>query len=159
MTLSKVDKAMSQAPRSINRFVRSLCGEQLGVGLSRDVYVFEPDPRYVAKIERDNSQGDFANVCEWRNYINLRDWSQFARWLAPCVAIRESGQVLIQRRVRFRAPELYPTHVPSLLTDLKYANYGWLGKRFVCCDYAFLIIGTPYRMKRARWWGDDPRGQ
>lgn len=157
----KVERAMRQAPRSVTRFVRELCGEKVGLyGTYRDVYVFEPDPRYVAKVERpapDDDTPDFANVGEWRNWEWCREWRQMGPWLSPCAAISRDGRILIQRRIVHRAPALYPEKVPSLFSDLKYGNFGWIGRRFVCCDYSYLRLGFALYMRRARWWGDDPR--
>jgi hypothetical protein len=157
---NRVEKALREAPANVRRFVREACGEQVGYGIHRDVYVFGPDPRYVAKVERIydmDDDPDFANVCEWRNWQNCREWLEFSRWLAPCAGITQNGLILIQRRIRHRAPGVYPERVPSLFTDLKYANFGWIGRRFVCCDYPFLRLGYQYRLRRAKWWGDDPR--
>ncbi len=146
--------------KSIKAAKRFLCGEHLGSGVHRDVYVLKQNPNFVVKIERDMAGGTFANVTEWRNYINNREWTWFEQWLAPCELITEQGHILIQQRV-FTTGKLkkdYPTHVPTLFTDLKYANFGWIGDRVVCCDYAFLMYVSIYKnkMKRARWWANKP---
>jgi len=147
--------------KSVNAAKQLLCGELLGTGIYRDVYVLKQNPEYVVKIERDMSTGAFANATEWRNYINNREWTWFSCWLAPCELITEYGNVLIQRRVRTegKLKKDYPTHIPVLFTDTKYSNFGWIGKQFVCCDYSYLVPATLHKKKlrRARWWANKPR--
>jgi hypothetical protein len=134
---------------------KRICGKQIGVGLYRDVYVLKSNPNYVVKIERDMSTATFANVTEWRNYINNKEWKWFAEWLAPCEMINTNGQVLIQRRVEHRKREDYPKYIPGVFTDLKLQNFGWIGDRFVCCDYSFIpfffIKVGKSKMKYAKW--------
>lgn len=151
---SKIDIALRDYPtQDVKKFKKDFCGDFINNGIHRDVYIFKPDERYVVKIERNTKGTDFTNASEWRNYINCVSWTQFSKWLAPCEYISWSGRILIQRRIKHKAPELYPKKIPSLFTDLKYSNYGWIGKQFVCCDYPFLILGVKFRMKTTRWWG------
>lgn len=142
---------------SINQIKKRLCGDLIGQGLYRDVYVLKQYPDFVVKIEVDMSKGTFANVTEWRNYINNKEWKWFSKWLAPCVLIDTTGKVLIQKRVRHRRRKDYPKYLPALFTDLKLSNFGWIGDNFVCCDYSFfpiyfLKVGSS-KMKVAKWWG------
>lgn len=145
--------------KSINAIVKHVCGELIAKGLYRDVYVLKSNPEYVVKIERDMSHAQFANVTEWRNYIDAREWEWFANWLAPCEMINQTGQVLIQRRVTPGKRKDYPKYVPAMFTDLKLQNFGWIGDRFVCCDYSFLKTALPTQkrkgskyMQYAKWW-------
>lgn len=146
--------------KTVDQIRKKLCGERLGYGLHRHVYVFKQFPEYVIKLERDMGSGQFANVTEWRNYINHKDWKWLGRWLAPCVTINETGSVMVQKRVTPGKRKDYPTHIPCLFTDLKLANFGWIGDQFVCCDYAYLlnmvIIGKRSNMKYAKWWNHNP---
>lgn len=131
-----------------------ICGKLLGSGVTRDVYEFKPDPRFVVKIERDQSMGNFCNVTEWRNYIDNRYWKWFAKYLAPCELISWDGVILIQRRIEFRDRIEYPIEIPAMFTDTKYSNFGWIGNQFVCCDYAFIPFTLPKKKyKRAKWFG------
>lgn len=131
-----------------------LCGKLIGSGLYRDVYEIKGIPDLVVKIEREPDMCAFANATEWRNWCNMKDWRFISQWLAPCLLIDKSGQVLIQRRVTWegKGRKDYPKQIPSLFTDLKVGNFGWIGDRFVCVDYAYLISAEP-KMKNARWWG------
>jgi hypothetical protein len=144
--------------RTYKQAIKNVCGEKLGHGLYRDVYILKQDPRFVVKVDNGTFNGDFTNVTEWRNYINNREWKWLEKWLAPCEMITESGKLLFQVRVDQSRPKKdFPKEIPVLFTDLKYSNFGWIGKQFVCCDYAFFPIyfikegGKMY--KRARWWG------
>jgi hypothetical protein len=142
--------------KNLNQISKLICDELLGKGLYRDVYVLRQNPDYVVKIERNLGTGQFANVCEWRNYINNKDWEWFEKWLAPCEIITYDGQVLIQKRIMHGKKKDYPKLIPAMFTDTKYRNFGWIGTRFVCCDYSFIpfyIIKTGNsKMKKAKWW-------
>lgn len=159
VSLKEINKLMSG--KNLNGIVKSVCGELIGRGLYRDVYVLKQNPKYVVKIERDPTTATFANVTEWRNYINNKGWDFLAEWLAPCEMINETGQVMIQRRVEHRKRKDYPTHVPIFFTDLKLTNFGWIGEQFVCCDYSFLILAAvakgKNKMKYAKWWNVNPK--
>lgn len=155
MTIKQISKFIKG--KNTNQIVKSICGDMIGVGLYRDVYILKQNPAYVVKIERDITNGMFANVTEWRNYINNREWKWFEKWLAPCEIISATGQVLIQQKVTHGKRKDYPKYIPAIFTDLKVKNFGFIGKRFVCCDYSFLPIFTVQlgkrSMKYAKWWG------
>src|SRR5687768_14078137 len=85
--------------RSVNYVRKRICGELLGKGMYRDVFVLKAYPSYVVKIERNMSIGNFANAMEWRNFINNQEWTQLGPWLAPCEFINQTGTILIQERV------------------------------------------------------------
>lgn len=140
--------------RTTRQVVNDLCGEMLGSGQHRDVYECRVDRRYVVKVERDPGVAVFANVTEWRNYMNLKDWRFVGPWLAPCILINQTGQVLLQERVSWEGKRRkdYPLYVPGVFTDLKLGNFGWIGDRFVCCDYAYLRH-APADLRYAKWWG------
>jgi hypothetical protein len=139
--------------KNVSQFVRKFCGELIGAGVYRDVYILNLDDRFVVKIERDMSRSTFANVTEWRNYINNREWIRFSKYLAPCLLINETGQILIQRRATriIDNPSLkFPDKIPSLFTDIKKANWGYIGKQPVCFDYSFLL-NVDFRIKKVKW--------
>lgn len=140
--------------KKINAICKALCGEMIGKGANREVFVLKQNPNYVVKVEVNPSRGSFANVMEWRNYIDYSYVTGFCNYLAPCELITETGQVLIQRRIEFKKRKDYPKYVPAVFTDLKLQNFGWIGNQFVCCDYSFLLLlGTDHKkMKYAKWW-------
>jgi len=144
--------------KTVNSIHKKMCGELIGQGLYRDVYILKQNPAFVVKIERDMTGGNFANAMEWRNYINNKEWKFLADYLAECIAITQTGQVMIQRRVEHRSKKEYPKMIPAMFTDTKYKNFGWTGAgKFVCCDYSFIPFFTikvgHNSMKKAKWWG------
>jgi hypothetical protein len=139
---------------SASFFIKKFCGDQIGYGAYRDVYVFKHDPKYVVKIERDMKTGVFANVREWTIWEDNKDWIQLGPWLAPCLIILDTGQIMIQARAEFRDRKMYPKKVPSVLTDRKYKNFGWVRGRFCCIDYG-MLIQVPFKMVNAKWWSDE----
>ena len=139
--------------KSVSQILKKVCGEFIGYGLYRDVYVLKQFPEYVVKIERDMSTANFANVTEWRNWIDNKDWEWFSKWLAPCEMISETGQVLIQKKVQVKERKFYPKKIPACFTDRKTENFGFINDQFVCCDYSLLINSSqPRKMRNANWW-------
>lgn len=133
------------------KWIKEFCGEEIGSGSCRTVYEFKLNPNYVVKYERDMDRGLFANVTEWRNYINNRYDIKLGPWLAPIELINEGGTILIQRRAKQKSFDKYPEYIPSNFTDRKYQNFGWIGKRFVCVDYSYMIPCS-YRLKKSKFW-------
>lgn len=146
--------------KTVPQIRKLICGELIGLGLYRNVYVLKDNPAYVVKIENDMRHCVFANATEWMNYINNKEFKFLEEWLAPCEMISQTGQVLIQQRVYRdgKKKKDYPKHVPTMLTDLKYENFGWIGARFCCCDYSFMLTVTAAvgskKFKRANWWSN-----
>lgn len=144
--------------KTVNQVKKLICGEQLGEGLYRDVYVLKQDANYVVKIERSMAACDFANATEFRNYINNKELKSFSQWLAPCELISQTGQVMIQRRVSHGKRKDYPKKIPAYFTDLKLKNFGFINDKFVCCDYSFLVFPDgSFKMRQAKWWNTVPR--
>ncbi len=149
---TKAIKALLSKYGDVNKLVKALCGELLGSGVYRDVYAFSGFPEYVIKIERDMNKGIFANVTEWRNYIDNAEFKWLEQQLAPCILINQTGQVLVQRRVEHRARKEYPKFIHWIFTDVKLSNFGWIGNRFVCCDYSFLKMDlNVHKVQVAKW--------
>lgn len=156
-TFASIDAAVKvhQNPKDL---LKAIGGERIGRGIYRDVYEVRDNPKYVIKIERKPGSGNFANACEWINYCNNRDWKKLGPWLADCLTINKTGTVLIQRKVEFRDRDKYPDKIPSVFTDTKYQNFGWIGDRFVCCDYPyFKVVG--FGMRKAQWWDEENKGE
>lgn len=151
MTLKEIFEILNTS-KTVQRCIKNLGGELIGSGLYRDVYSIKGTNRYVLKVERDMTQSAFCNATEFRNYIDNREWKNLSQWLAPCHIINENGNVMIQSRVKHKDPKFYPKQIPNVFTDTKYTNFGWIGKRFVACDYP-VFIQTSLRMKKCSWWG------
>lgn len=133
-----------------------MLGEQLGTGISRDVYVFRPNERLVVKLERAHG-GYFSNVREWTIWQAAEglDWAR--KWLAEPRFISENGRVLIMERTTiFAEGKRTPEKLPAWLTDYKPENYGWgvLHGNFVCHDFGSDIVtsnGFTKRLRRVNW--------
>jgi hypothetical protein len=153
MTVKELLKKRSWG-KDINRIVKNLCGKKIAEGQYRLVYELKGNKNYVVKIEKFPDKGYFANVTEWKNWMNNKDWKLLGKWLAPCVMINQTGQVLIQKRVKQKEEAKYPKKIPNVFVDTKYANAGWIGKQFVFCDYPF-FVQTSLKLKKAKWWGEN----
>jgi hypothetical protein len=158
--LSKQDKVLIKTVEtsgaiSIKGALYKYCGELVGRGLNRDVYVYKYDANYVVKIQRTQS---FDNVLEWEIWKSI-SFSQLHKWFAPCMIINEMGTVLIQRKVETKKKKYYPKRLPLFFTDFKYANYGFIGDQFVCCDYAGVlsIVWNLYKnqSRYVKWWNHN----
>lgn len=126
--------------------------EKVGEGAYRNVYNFFPDETLVLKVAKTGS-GQRQNILEnviW-DEVKERD---IAKWFAPVVGISKGGKYLLQKKVEFGLKKDYPQMIPHFFLDLKYKNYGWLGNKFVCVDYAGTVItnGFTNRLEKAEWW-------
>lgn len=138
-------------PDNIEDFMAAFCGERLGTGVARTVYVFRIQPRYVIKVEHGHH--DWQNVHEWE--VWQAAGPKTMQWLAPCVAISPGGTVLIQERVEPITKDRLPKAVPSFLADLKDDNWGWYDGRAVAVDYGRhrLFEGVEKsRLVKAHWY-------
>lgn len=75
-------------------FFRMFCGERLGSGVGREVYVYARDDKYVVKLE--NIAQSFQNVLEWDTWCDASYREHdIKKWFAPCDSISDCGTVLI----------------------------------------------------------------
>lgn len=109
-------------------------GEKIGEGEFRAVYEHGFDPSLVVKIE-DDVRRVFCNVAEWQLWQEAQSRPSIARWLAPCVAISQSGSVLIQKRTK--PVTKMPDEMPDIFCDMHLGNVGRYRGRVVVHDYAF----------------------
>jgi len=117
-----------------------VCDEFIGSGCSRDVYVYGLDPRWVIKIAHSDQEGD--NWIEWRIWHNVKHTTDGTKdWFAPCSWISENGRILIQKRTKplYSREKHIPEKIPAYFTDIKSDNFGWIGRRLVCHDYAHCL--------------------
>jgi hypothetical protein len=130
-----------------------VCGELLGTGAARQVYVCAFDPTWVVKL--DTSRGKFQNVREWAVWQNFKESAADKKWLAPVGCISDSGHWLMQRRTTpvslIELRRLAP-RVPKYFTDLKSANWGLLDGVVVCHDYGMSLHEVASGTKKAEWW-------
>lgn len=134
-------------------FFRTMLKDRLDHGMSRSVFSVRHDENIVVKFEV--SAGFFQNVQEWEMSKRLEN-SPMVRWIAPCISISGYGSVLIQARTtKPPADYKWPLRIPSWFTDTKKSNFGLLGGRLVCHDYAInrTVNGAfTKRMTKADWW-------
>jgi len=115
-----------------------LCGDKLGEGTTRRVYVCRLNEQYVVKVEPRGTA--FQNVEEWKAWW----WAcghQKRHWLAPCEFISPCGLILIQQRVTPLRRGEHPRTIPAWLADLKKENFGMLDGKVVACDYGTVLSG------------------
>lgn len=134
-------------------FFETFCGQQIGVGGSRDVFTMTQRDDLVVKIE--TGAQSFSNVIEWQLWHDACELGDdFAKkWLAPCEYISPSGVILLQKRTT--QAEEYPDKLPVWITDTKRPNFGMYDGRFVCHDYGLHFAshtGLTKRMRKAEWW-------
>lgn len=130
-----------------------ICGKFLGSGIARKAYIFRPDKELVIKVAEDRG-GQSHNLVEWKIWEELKYCKEASKWLAPVIDVSDSGKYLIMKRAEMGRKADYPEMVPKFFTDLKYQNYGFIGKQLVCVDYANFIItnGFKFGLKKADWW-------
>lgn len=139
-------------------FFSLFCADVIAEGSARTVYHCGVNLDLVVKIETVTQS--FQNVNEWTTWQSVRN-TIWADWFAPCIEISPCGTVMLQRKTKPKAISKYPSKIPNFFTDTKYANYGFIGNRFVCHDYGVRLLienGLTKRMKTADWWGDAPTG-
>ncbi len=138
-------------------FFDHMVGDMLGSGVDRTVFEYLPDKTCVVKFA--TRRGSFQNIHEWdlwQQHFNPKP-TNVCKFLAPCVSISHSGNVLIQKRTK-PVPFIYelPKSIPVVLdSDLKRENWGMLKGRMVCHDYgrhnAIYYASKGANMIRADW--------
>ncbi len=138
------------APCILRDLASFVCAESLGQGISRLVFVYRPNPKWVIKIEETG----FQNVFEQHVWSRVRD-TEHKRWFAPIIDCSALGTVILMERTERPRPGEFPKLMPAYLTDFKRTNYGMLNGKLVCHDYGTNLlteVGMTKRMRRANWW-------
>ncbi len=129
------------------------CGDLLGNGVERKVFVYDLDPTKVIKIAV--TPYSRQNIIEWETWHSLSG-TKYAQFLSPCHRISPSGLVLIQTRIQPLPPEMEDVKLPDFLTDFKRSNYGVLKGKVVCCDYGSNLLlnhgAFSSKMRKPKWW-------
>ncbi|MFH6944618.1 hypothetical protein [Flavobacterium sp. FlaQc-50] len=138
--------------------VLCLCGERLGEGASRTTFVYNLDPKYVIKVEPGNDGHNMVEYLLWDEVKGLtgplawvKDWFAPVKWISP------NGRLLVMERTYDKPEKVRPRYVPDFFTDLKRDNFGWIGNKFVCHDYAFIYRFIKYgkkmrKISKDKWW-------
>lgn len=146
---------IQEMPTSARDMANFFLGDKIGTGMNRDVYKFPFDETYIVKYEYAANKC-FQNVIEWEFWETVKNTSM-AKWFAPCLAISQNGLYLIQKKVEMIPRDQFPKKVPRFFTDLKYENFGKIGKAFVAFDYGTMHIGcideslSSKKTKKAEW--------
>lgn len=104
--------------------------------MSRDVYVWTPDPTLVLKLEVGYKH---QNVIEYETWWELKD-TPAEKWLAPCVWMSHCGQALLMKRTEPMRSSDDVERMPVWLSDHKRQNYGIYDGRLVCHDYGTNLL-------------------
>jgi hypothetical protein len=132
-------------------FDEFMLGTLLSEGMYRRVFVTSWSDDQVMKIETKLVSGSqfFCNVREWTLWHDVRNDPHIAQWLAPCRRISSGGRILIQNRT---GPLLSGKRysVPDWIKDPHSDNFGLIGRRIVCHDYA-LVNQTEMRAPASSW--------
>lgn len=130
-------------------FYDTFCGQRLGGGVGREVFINRFDPTTVIKIE--TGFRSFQNILEWELWECQQYHKPVSKWLAPCVSISPCGIVLIQKRTEPIPTKLLPKEIPSWCWDVKQENWSLYEGRPVMHDYGItgLLANAPKRMKKA----------
>lgn len=140
MKYQEINNFINDNPEIVHDFIDLFCGDYIGSGTTRSVYVFRYDPEWVIKIENENACGD--NWTEWRIWGTVKHTTDGTKeWFAECSWISTNGKVLLQKRTKplMSKPNKIPDKIPSWFTDLKEDNFGWIGNNLVCHDYSLCV--------------------
>ena len=128
-----------------------LLGDFLGQGISRYVFESKLNKKQVIKIDCSPHND---NVLEWNVWNHVMYVPKLAKHFAPCHSISRCGRILVQSKCITGVPyDEYPKMVPEFMADLKYTNWGRIGKNIVCFDYASVIITSmgSNKTKKVNW--------
>lgn len=126
----------------------TVCGEELGRGMSRVVYECEINPKLVIKIEQP---GRFQNVREFSNWEDFEFEDEVNQWLAPCYWLSPNGRILVQEKCEPVTRSELPDKIPKFITDSRVDNFGKLNGKLVCLDYSFMITNAELVKKKIEW--------
>ncbi len=136
--------------------VSSLLGPPIGQGTYRTVYEYALDPRLVIKVQSNQDEAP-CNMWEYEIWNEAKWLTGNLEWiknfLAPVHWISPGGMLLLMRRTEKRPNKKLPKYVPDFMTDIKEENFGWMGSRFVCHDYAMphRLLDFKDKARTAKW--------
>lgn len=136
-------------------------GRYIGAGCFRLAYRHPTDRTKVIKraivSEYDEDyypEGFEHNLREYRFYQRASRATR--RWLAPAYEVSKDGEFLVMARTT-HAPlhvlRRQSPRVPAFFDDIHDRNWGLLGSRVVCHDYAYLkhVRRDPRIKQRVTW--------
>ena len=153
--IKRVSELLDVAPIAYD-FVTTICGEHIGTGVFRSVFEYNLDSKYVVKIEPFNTGCNLIEYMIWKEVEGLKgDLAWVKKWFAPCEWISPNSRILLMRRTQEEDKgKVKPEKVPKFFWDVKWDNFGWLGKNYVCHDYGqfYNMIHYPKGMIKANWY-------
>lgn len=133
-------------------------GDFVGKGLSRRVYMFAPDKRFVIKVDtEDKRYQNMREVLIWREVE--REHHKLMKWFAPVEFCSPRGDFILMRRTKPVSVDDLKRRLkraPNFFNDLKCQNWGELDGRIVCHDYGIASLAlTDSKLTKCRWYGDS----
>lgn len=126
--------------------ILTLCGKKLGTGVYRATYDYNLDSKYVIKIEPRSTHCNIEEYLLWDEIRGLRGSLAWVKdWFAPIKYISPNGKVLVMEKTYKKEGKPKPEKIPTFLWDVKDANFGWIGNKYVCHDYANIHSFINYR--------------
>jgi len=132
----------------------SICGEYIDSGVYRTVFEYNLDPNYVVKIEPLNTNCNMIEYMIWDEVKGLTgELAWVKKWFAPCGWISPNGRIMTMRKTK-ELDKDRPEKVPKFFWDVKWDNFGWIGKNYVCHDYGqfYNMIHYPKGLIKANWY-------
>lgn len=133
----------------------TLFGEKIGTGQFRCTFNYNLDSKYVIKVEVNDTTCNTVEWLMWQEIQGLTGNLAWVKdWFAPVGWISPNGKLLTMRKTK---PHVYgkerPKKIPAFLWDVKDANFGWLGDKYVCHDYGqfYNFLAYPTRMVKSPW--------
>lgn len=148
---------LEESHNTLYGLLETLVGDHLGTGLYRDVYVNALNEKQVIKIAKDG-YGAVANAKEfdmWSEVMGFKNNLQWVKdWFCPVVSISSNSNILIMERTFSKPSKKLPSEVPAFMFDVHSGNFGWIGNRFVCHDYAnipFFRDNVKKKFRKINW--------
>jgi len=136
--------------------VSSICGELINSGSYRSVYDYNLDDKYVVKLEPNNTNCNIVEYMIWEEVKGLNgNLAWVKEWFAPVKWISPNGRILVMRKTKEDHNTFpRPAKVPKFFWDVKWNNFGWIGKNYVCHDYGqfYNMINYPKGMVNVKWY-------
>lgn len=149
----KLDKATSKPKWTVNGVLKAFGAYYISNGIHRAVYGIEESSRFVLKIEHEGGRFDkepnFRNITEYMTWCDFKG-SCYEKWLARVYFITYDGKISIQHRAKPVTKSELPKKIPPFFCDTKVSNWGRIGTRIVCLDYAY-ILPDQSKMKTVKW--------
>ena len=107
-----------------------------------------------AKIEPLNTSCNLIEYMIWDEVKRLKgDLEWVKKWFAPCGWISPNGRIMTMRKTKEGDLDR-PDKIPKFFWDVKWDNFGWIGKKYVCHDYGqfYNMIHYPKGMRTIKWF-------